>query len=434
MEWLVSLHVLFIGFVWPEPKSSAAGQNILSYAQACLHAKWRVSFCSSAQPSEHSVNLQAMGIHTFDAELNCSTFNQELSALQPDIVIFDRFLSFEQFAWRVKQACPNALLVLDAEDLHCLREARHLLFKQMQKNGDTTTFMKADDILLKENMPLLYNPICLRELTCIYQADLTLTLSDFEYTLLHKHFNVPKKQLAHVAFIFDESLDLLPYKNERAQKHDFIFIGNFRHAPNFIAAKTLSEQCWPAIYKTLKASYPNISCHIYGAYMSPKAKQLEKTNLNLHLHGYAPNQFEVIAKARVMLAPISFGAGVKGKLLDAMQVNTPSVTTSIGLEGISQQHWQNTPNTIKEFIQSAIELYNNAERWHSANEETTKILKTEYDAQQNTQKLIDAIKQAYESRDSLRAGNFLQQLLWQKQLQASKYMSQWIEAKNKNLS
>ncbi len=432
------MHILFVGFVWPEPTSSAAGQNILSYIHSCLSANWQVSFCSGAEPTLQTFDLESISVNCFNAKLNCNSFNLEVTRIQPDVVIFDRFLSFEQFAWRVKATCPNALLVLDAEDLHFLREGRRLLsIKQTQEGA--SNFMQNHDILAPQYQELLYNKLMLRELACIYQADLTLLLSDAEQSLLNTRFLVALTQLAHIPFIIaknkpmsaQQSNDLLPYSFD--EKQDFVFIGNFRHAPNYQAVKVLREQCWPKIQKVLKEHHPNISCHVYGAYMSPKAKQLENTKINFFMHGYAPKQFDVINSARVMLAPITFGAGVKGKLLDAMQCHTPSVTTPVGSEGISLLPWSGyVAKTANEFIQSAIDLYTEPSKWQDAVSKGMDILCNNYDHTTNQQRFIDYIANAHCNIGDTRKANFMQQLLWQRQFQTSQYMSQWIEAKNAN--
>lgn len=427
------MHVLFVGFVWPEPTSSAAGQNITSYMNGCLNMHWQVSFCSAAEKTERTHNLTNMGIQTFGVKLNCASFNRLLLDINPDVVIFDRYLSFEQFAWRVKESCPNAMLVLDAEDLHFLREARHNLLKQNVKTGLQNEFMQSDDILNAHNLPLLYNDITLRELACVYQSDFTMVLSTVEKELLQNHFNVPSNQVCHVPFMLPaDQTAIRPNNVAFAKTQDFVFIGNFRHAPNYHATKILREQCWPKIQTMLKARYPDISCHVYGAYMSPKAKQLENKKMGFLLHGYALNQFEVISKARVMLAPIAFGAGVKGKLLDAMQCSTPSVTTPMGCEGISTLPWPGSvANSVDSFVAAAVDLYTNQNKWESANIQAQEILQKDYNPILTSKTFSKNLSEKYSNFVDDRKTNFSQKLMSHHQFQTSKYMSQWIEAKNK---
>ena len=111
------LNVAVIGYVWPEPNSSAAGQNMLSLIMRCLDANFNVTFLTAATDSEHKADLEALGVQAHSVALNCSSFNTLIARLNPDVVIFDRYMTEEHFSWRVKESCPEALRILNTEDL-----------------------------------------------------------------------------------------------------------------------------------------------------------------------------------------------------------------------------------------------------------------------------------------------------------------------------
>ncbi|MDT0594175.1 glycosyltransferase [Glaciecola petra] len=439
------MQVLFIGFVWPEPRSSAAGQNILSYIQSCLAAGYHVHFCSAAETTPNSFDLNSEGVSCFSCKLNCESFNKQVQTINPDLVIFDRFMCFEQFAWRVKEQCPDALLVLDAEDLHFLRQARQMLHKQstlhkFDSHCEHHNFMQSNDICNELTLLCGENSVFARELACIYQADITLLLSDFEANLLHSLFAIPQKQLFHHAFFIDStSAYCFNSKHEHKpirtfeQRQDFMFIGSYRHAPNVDSLKLLSEHLWPAIYDKLKHVEPKISCHVYGSYLSPKAKHYAKPKIGLHVYDQAPDQFEVISRAKVMLAPIPYGAGVKGKLLDAIMTGTPSVTSPIGAEGIPCETW---PGAIcennKSFIDAAVALYTNQDSWSLAHSHAKLTLEDHIASSEHAKKgLLSVLQSTVQNIQTHRQHLFVQSILWNKLFLASKYMSQWIEAKNR---
>ena len=121
--------VLFIGVNWPEP-TTAAGTRIMQIIQILLNANFDVTFCSTAATSDYSYDLESLNVAKVNIELNNSSFDTFISALQPNIVIFDRFLTEEQFGWRVIEQVPNALRILDTEDLHSLRVVRGELYKK----------------------------------------------------------------------------------------------------------------------------------------------------------------------------------------------------------------------------------------------------------------------------------------------------------------
>lgn len=420
------LKVLFIGLVWPEARSSAASQNILSYVELFKQQGHEVCFVSSSEQSERSTPLDKLVNQQHSVLLNDSSFDDFVREYQPDITIFDRYISEEQFSWRVTEAAPNCLKVLDCEDLHFVRYARHEAYKNKLNPGH-----------LSSVEPYLYSDTCKRELASIWRCDLSILLSDFEIDLLIKLFGVPPTLLHHCRF-------LLKPKNESRslsfnERQDFITIGNFRHAPNWDAVLTLRNKIWPEIHKHL----PNANCHIYGAYLPPKAKQLENKKLGFLVHGYIEDAEQAINEARVLLAPINFGAGIKGKLVDAMLCNTPSVTTPIGSEGLLANNAENKSlldwpgaicsinNNADDFINSAINLYTNETRWLEKSQGCQKAINELFDYPTQSSQLLDKLAQIQSNLSQHRNKHFFGQVLQHHTNSSTKYMSQWIEAKSK---
>ncbi|MFT6552427.1 MAG: hypothetical protein ACJA1I_002481, partial [Zhongshania marina] len=107
------MQVLIIGYVWPEPNSSAAGRRMMDLIEVFQRRGAAVTFASAAQRGEHSVDLEAQGVASKDIALNCSSFDRFVSDLNPSVVVFDRFFTEEQFAWRVERSCESALRILD---------------------------------------------------------------------------------------------------------------------------------------------------------------------------------------------------------------------------------------------------------------------------------------------------------------------------------
>ena len=125
-------NLLVIGFVWPEPNSTAAGTRMIQLIELLFANGYNITFVSSASKNRNSYDLEALNIPTYEILLNDSSFDILIKKINPSIVLFDRFLTEEQFGWRVKEICPGALRILDTEDLHFLREARIMYhFHQM---------------------------------------------------------------------------------------------------------------------------------------------------------------------------------------------------------------------------------------------------------------------------------------------------------------
>ncbi|CAA6799534.1 MAG: putative glycosyltransferase, partial [uncultured Sulfurovum sp.] len=399
--------VLVIGYVYPEPNSSAAGTHILSIMRRFKKEHWDVSFSTPAQESEHAIDLASEGIDSQPIVLNCGSFDQYISKLQPDIILFDRFMMEEQFGWRVEKNCPTALKILDTEDLQCLRNARHQAHKA---NRECT---KND----------LFSDLAKREIAAILRCDLSLIVSSYEMQLLTETFKVDKALLHHLPFMVD--LDRVPKQTKPFEsRQHFMTIGNFRHAPNWDVVLYLKE-----IWSDIRKKLPKAELHIYGSYPPPKAMQLHNPKKCFYIKGWAKDAHEVMEHARVCLAPIRFGAGIKGKLLDAMVMQTPTVTSSIGSEGMHENEpWGGAvEDEVKKFVDAAVLLYSNEKRWQEASKNASTILHTHYDAKVLGKQLIKKIMDIEKNLETHRLNNFTGAMLKHHSMQSTKYMSQWIE-------
>ena len=410
-------HILIIGFVWPEPNSSAAGSRMLQLIDLFRSQGWKITFASPAAETKHMANFDDPNISKVSIEVNNSTFDDFVKKLQPNIVLFDRFMIEEQFGWRVTQQCPNALKILNTEDLHCLRRVRQECFKNKKQ-------FEIKDLLNNEHTK--------REIASIYRCDLSLIISDFEIKLLQDTFNIHKELLLYLPFLLDpitaESKKEWPnYQNRR----HFITIGNFRHLPNWNSVLYLKKTIWPLIKKEL----PEAELHIYGAYPPPKATQLHNPKERFHIKGWTNDAKEVMTKARVCLAPLQFGAGIKGKLTDAMLCGTPSTTTTIGAEGMLDEDsdWNgfiiDNPTL---FAQGAIKLYNNKNLWQQSQQNGIEIINTRFQKKKFSNLFIDHIAKLQKNLKEHRTKNFIGSMLQYHTTRSTEFMSRWIEEKNKN--
>jgi glycosyltransferase involved in cell wall biosynthesis len=408
---LKSKTLLIIGFVWPEPKSSAAGSRMMQLIELFLTDGYEITFGCTAQNLEFSEDLSVLGITAKAIELNSSTFDDFVKELNPNVVLFDRFMVEEQFGWRVSESCPDALKILDTEDLHCLRNARQLAVKENR------------DFIFDD----LFSDVAKREIASILRCDVSLMVSEFEIELLQNQFKVSKDLLFYLP-IFAEKLDLVPLYNER---NDFVFIGNFLHEPNWDCVKYLSEVIWPMLHLQL----PEAKMMIYGAYPMQKVLQLHKPKQNFFIMGRAEDAFEVVRKAKVVLAPIRFGAGIKGKLIEAMQCGTPSVTSIIGVEAMhGNLEWNGfVKDNATEFVDASVLLYQDEKLWNKCRENGFEILEKRYNKSLFEDAFIMEVNSLLENLKQHRNTNFIGSILQHHFLSSTKYMSKWIEEKNRKV-
>ena len=402
--------LLIISSVWVEPNSSAAGSRMLQLIRFFQSQNYTIVYASTASESEFSFDLADLGITTQFIKLNDSTFDDFLQKNQPNMVLFDRFMVEEQFGWRVFNVLPMAIKILDTEDLHCLRIARQEAIKK-NKSFETLDF----------NFD-----IAKREIASIFRCDLSLLVSDFEMNLLQTVFQVPKFILFYLPIWIE---NFTKEVSSFDTKKDFVFIGNFYHEPNWDSVLVLKNEIWPK----LKELLPIATLNIYGAYPSQKVHQLHNPKDRFYIKGRAESAEQVIRSARVLLAPIRFGAGIKGKLLETMEYGTPSVTTSIGAEAMHDNlAWNGfIEDDFSDFISKVVELYSNQEVWEEAVENGYKIINYKFLFSIHKSKFLDVIDHLQTSLESHRKTNFIGQMLQYHNLRSTEFMSRWIEEKNK---
>lgn len=404
--------VLIIGKVWPEPRSSAAGSRMMHIIRLFQSRGWQVTFVSAASESEYAEDLDALDITTKRIEINNASFDEFVSELDPDIVLFDRFMTEEQFGWRVKEQCPYAMRIIDTEDLHGLREARRISLNKGRE------YIPAE----------LHNDVARREIAAIYRSDLSLITSRSEMFTLKKHIGINLDLVYQLPLLTDKKE--FTSSKEFTERQDFVTIGNFLHKPNWDTVQYLKNSIWPHIRREL----PGTSIHIYGAYSSHKVEQLHNEKEGFLIKGRAEDALEVIGNARVLLAPLRFGAGQKGKILDAMITGTPNVTTTIGAESMhSGRDW---PGLIEDkslpFAKASVKLYQNEDFWKDCQSRINRILSELFYVENLGDKFLKKIEDIYEKLLHHRNKNFTGSMLWHQSLNSAKFMGKWIEEKNRS--
>lgn len=200
---MIQNKVLFIGLVWPEPSSSAAGKRILQLVDFFVQKGDEVMFCSSATKTEASDDLSKWPqLKAVNIRLNDTSFDELLKEFQPDFVVFDRFVTEEQFGWRIHEFSPNAMKILDTEDVHFLRKSREVAYK----NGKAIDFD---------------HPMRLREIASILRCDISLIISEVEMNLLIEDCRIDPNLLLYLPFLEEMEVEISQwiYSKERFCVH-----------------------------------------------------------------------------------------------------------------------------------------------------------------------------------------------------------------------
>ncbi|MCQ3830109.1 glycosyltransferase [Microbulbifer elongatus] len=396
---------LLIAKQWPEPASTAAGRRTLDILDLLNEAGYRIEMGSPAQPTPFQATT---GYGEHQIAVNDSRFDDWVRALDPSLVIYDRFMMEEQFGWRVRAQCPQAVTVLDTSDFHSLREARH----QALKSGQPVN---------------LFNASAEREIAAMARCDLILMISQVEVDLLKTHFGLPGWQLHYLPFLIREFPQPTATPGFAERRH-LAMIGGFKHAPNRDAVAWLAEAIWPALRPLL----PGVECHVYGAYADHAMQRFHNPKSGLRIIGRTDDALATLSQYRLNLAPLRFGAGQKGKILDGWLSGTPTITTPVGAESMAPADAWGYPLTDDPgpYADIAARIYQSEPQWQAVREAGTQALVEGFSYAQHAQAFVERLNAIAADLHAHRNRNIWGRILQRTEHRAEEFMSRWIEAKN----
>ena len=253
-----------------------------------------------------------------------------------DLVILSRADTAANAMPAALRYCTNAKVVFDTVDLHFLREGR-----LAELRGDRATRGLAE----KRKH---------QELALIDQADATLVVSEVERRVLAEE--APDADVHLVSNIHHISGSTTPFGGRR----DILFIGAFAHPPNTDAVRWLAGEILPLI----EAELPQLCCHIIGPDPPPRIRAL--ANQRLQVHGYVPDVKAFFDRCRVSVAPLRYGAGVKGKVNQSLAHGLPVVATPTAAEGMFLTDGESVllADNPSSFAEAVVRLYRDEELWN----------------------------------------------------------------------
>ncbi|HEY4555096.1 MAG TPA: glycosyltransferase [Lysobacter sp.] len=253
-----------------------------------------------------TARLQALGVECWHAP-HAPRFPAWLRrhGARFDAVVLCRHYVAREFLPLVRRHAPQAKILFDTVDLHYLRERRAAGLA-----GDAAAMRAA-----ARTRSL--------ELDVIARSDVTLLVSEAERAVLA--VDAPNAYVEVVSNIHDVAGPGLPFDERR----DVVFVGGFRHPPNVDAVLWFVREVWPRIH----ARRRDLVFHCIGADAPPEIAALATVE-GVRLHGHVPELAPFMDGARIAVAPLRYGAGVKGKVNLSMAHGQPVVATRCAVEGM----------------------------------------------------------------------------------------------------
>ena len=305
------MNILFIDSGLPMPDRSSAdlrmytilellaGQGHQCHYFIINYTAWSQNKVSPTDLIRYQNSLEALGIQLHTHNMDRTLLNYDF-----DVIYFKYFYPAEKTIALIRLLQPNTKIVVDSVDIVYAR-----LFAKAKLESNSEYYAEAEGIKS-------------RELATYAQADLTVTITSEDTDVLVQDlpdintFIIPNIHEIHIA----ES-EKLPYPS-------LVFIGVFSHEPNVDGVLYFYHEIWPQIIK----SHPDTHWFIIGGKPPPEIKRLACSNIEVM--GYVPETLPYLKKSWISIAPLRFGAGMKGKVGEAMAAGIPVVTTDFGAQGL----------------------------------------------------------------------------------------------------
>jgi GT2 family glycosyltransferase/glycosyltransferase involved in cell wall biosynthesis len=282
-----------------------------------------------------------------------------------DFVILSRAHVAENYLPLVKKYCNKSKIIYDTVDLHFIRETRRAKIENNEQ-------VLRDAELLKK-----------LETELADASDVTLVVSAVEKNILLKEN--PSLRVEVVSNIHDVQSCDVPFDSRK----DILFVGNFKHLPNIDAIIWFAKEIFPRVREYI----PNIKLYIVGNAPTQEVESLGRNDIIVT--GYVENIQEYFLNCRVFVAPLRYGAGVKGKINQSMSYGLPVVTTTIGAEGMGLTNEKDALITDdpEMFALYVTNLYNDKDLWMKLSENSMKIIAENYSYRSN----LDRIRKILDS-------------------------------------
>lgn len=353
-------NVLIIDEIIPEFNKDSGSRRLTEIIKLLLKNKVSVFLIADLKQykykSDYIQKFKDLGVNVYQPSIDQKgqlvTKEDFIKLITPkiDVAWLHRPTIFSKFQSLVKTANPNIKLVFDMVDFHYVR-----LLREYELNKDEALKAEAEKFLKIE-------------LENCKNADVVIAISTTDKELLKQHFNTDEKVvlISNIHQHIDKSDNFNSFENRK----DLLFVGSFRHDPNSDAVKYLKEDIMPLVWKDI----PDLKVNIIGSYITDEIEALASDKFKLL--GFVDDLNAVINTTKLFVAPLRFGAGIKGKIGQSLEHSLPLVTTNVGAEGFDFGEQTNVmiANNAEAIAQKVIDLYTNKILWEEASNSCKTIL------------------------------------------------------------
>ena len=331
--------LLLIDAYTPEPDQDS-GSVRLCYLMDCLiRLGYGVTFLADnrSHAGSYTTALQQAGVEVV-YEPWIESLQRFFSDRGPefDFVMISRHYVASNYVSLLRRFCPGAKFIFDTVDLHYLREER-----------------MAD---LEDSHALRTSAAQTRrsELKVIDAADATIVVSPVEKEVLSKA--APDARVHVISNVHE----VAGSQRQFADRKDIFFVGGYQHPPNIDAALWFARSIWPLVHKEL----PEMEFHLIGSKAPEQVRALDGGGIRFH--GFVKSLEPWLDGCRLAVAPLRYGAGIKGKVNMSMSRGQPVVATPMAVEGMFAKSGRDVlvADTAEEFAAEIVRLYSDEALWN----------------------------------------------------------------------
>lgn len=367
-----SRRMLYIDADTPTPDQNAGSIEAFNLMQIFGDFGFQVTFVPESnfiRRGRYTDALQKIGVEAIHHPYQ-SSIAGILAADGPqfDVVVLCRAYIAERYLDLVRELAPQAKIIFNTIDLHFLREER-----KAELSGNEADIEQA--ARSKES-----------ELKSINGADLAIVLSTFERDVLQRE--APDAQVHVLPLVRDvpASLDV-PGPTAR---RDIVFIGTYQHPPNEDAVLTFVNDVWPLVRQRL----PDTRFLIIGSAVTPAVQALAGDGVEVL--GFVQDLNPILDGARLSVAPLRYGAGLKGKLATTLQRGLPTVATRIAAEGMDlvDGHEVLIAEAPQAMADAIVRLHTEDELWQTISRNGFDFVRREFSLEANIGRIaviLDAV-------------------------------------------
>ncbi len=328
-------HVLIVDHSVPAPDRDAGSLRMSHVVATLAELGCRITFMPDGPVADdrYRRSLQDAGVEVLEPGSGLAAYLAAAGG-RTRLAILSRPYVASRFLHIVREHAPGARVAYDTVDLHYVRERRRA---EVEGNAN-----RAKAAGLRE-----------LELALARACDVTLTVSEVErQTLLGEEPGLDIAILPNA----HEPWSAVPPRRERS---GVLFVGGFAHGPNAGAALELASRVMPAVW----AEIEDVPLTVVGADPPPELAALAGDRIDVR--GWVPDLDPLLGGSVAMVAPLRYGAGVKGKITESMAAGLPVVTTPVGAEGLAVEHGRDilVGDTAGELARLIVELHRDAELW-----------------------------------------------------------------------